>query len=154
MPHASRQAIARRTLDIIPLIMRVMSAQMRQTHHGVQPGHLALLGILRYRPHTLSDLADRLSVSPPTMSNTINALEERGWVQRRRSDDDRRVVWISITETGSAFVDEVNQEVEAKLTELLGRLDDIQAAALANGLLVLRDAFAEALEDDQRLRSE
>ncbi|MDZ4770832.1 MAG: MarR family transcriptional regulator [Chloroflexota bacterium] len=154
MADSNRQAIAKRTLDIIPLIMRVMSAEMRQTQHGIQPGHLALLGILRCRTHTLSDLADRLSVSPPTMSNTINALEERGWVQRRRSEVDRRVVWVEITDAGTAMMEKVNSDVEARLTTLLTALDDAQAGVLADGLAVLRDVFTEALDGDPRLCGE
>ncbi|MBK8023810.1 MAG: MarR family transcriptional regulator [Chloroflexi bacterium] len=101
MPKSIRREISRRTLDIIPLVMRVMSSEMRHTLPGIQPGHLSLLGILDYRAHTLGDLADRLSVSPPTMSNTISTLEERGWVQQRRDEGDRRLVWIEITGSGN-----------------------------------------------------
>lgn len=154
MPTSSRREVARRTLNIIPLIMRVMSAEMRQSYSGMLPGHIALLGMLRYRTHTLSDLADRLAVSPPTMSNTISALEERGWVLRRRAEDDRRLVWIEITNAGSEVLDQVNSAVELRLTELLSNLSDEDSEILVNGLTVLHDAFAAALETHPKLCNE
>ncbi len=151
MPNSKRQAVARRTLDIIPLVMRVMSAEMRQAHHGVQPGHIGLLGILRIRPYTLGELADKMCVSAPTMSNTINALEERGWVERTRSDEDRRIVWITIADAGRQFVETMNADTEARITELLDGLDDDQCEAMLSGLTLLRDVFAAALERDPLL---
>ncbi|MCK6579997.1 MAG: MarR family transcriptional regulator [Anaerolineae bacterium] len=154
MPNTIRREISRRTLDIIPLIMRVMSAEMRQSLPGIQPGHISLLGILRYRAHTLGDLADRLSVSAPTMSNTISTLEERGWVGRRRAENDRRLVWIEITDAGQAALDKVEDNVETRLTDLLSDLNDQDAATLVSGLTVLRDVFATALESDPKLCNE
>lgn len=151
-PNSStRHEIARRTLDIIPLIMRVMSAEIRHAHSTVLPGHLPLLGMLRYRQHTLSELADRMSVSPSTMSNTVNALEERGWVARTRDQHDRRVVWVAITEAGLAILAQVNGGVAERLTALLSKLSDEEAAAVADGLAVLRDVFNEAIDGDPHL---
>lgn len=143
---SSRSELARRTLEFAPLVMRVMSAEMRQVYSGMHPGHMALMRILTYKPHTLSDLAEHMSVSPPTMSNTVNALEERGWVERRRAKDDRRLVWIDITDAGRAMMDSVAQNVEARMTNLLSDLDDEQSETVERCLTLLRDILAKALE--------
>src|SRR6185295_19038073 len=112
MPTSSQEELARRTLEIIPLVMRVMSAEMRQLQHGIHPGHIHLLRLVKQNPIILSDLASRMAVSPHTMSNTINAIEERGWVRRRRAENDRRVVWIEITDSGRAALDKMDSGVE------------------------------------------
>jgi DNA-binding MarR family transcriptional regulator len=146
--------IARRTLDIIPLVMRVMAAQVRQSPGGVATNHAPILGMLQIRPFTLGELAARMSVSAPTMSNTVTTLEERGWVRRRRSEEDRRVVWIEVTEEGQKALDAMQDEVEARIAKLLEGLSPEEQETLVNGLTLLRDVFAAAMEQDPLLREE
>jgi DNA-binding MarR family transcriptional regulator len=149
MSKPNTAEIARRTLDIIPLVMRVMSAQMRHApQQGLTSNNTPLLGVLKMRAFTLSELAERMSVSAPTMSNTITTLEERGWVQRRRSDEDRRVVWIEITDEGRAALDAMQSEVQMRIAHLLEGLSEEESVMLLNGLTILRDVFAAALARD------
>ncbi len=56
----------------------------------------------------LSDLASLQGVSLPTMSNSISAMVERGWVRREAPDGDRRVVMIDVTPTGRAALERVS----------------------------------------------
>ncbi len=139
-------------MDIIPLVMRVMSAEMRTSEHSPAANHVPLLGTLQFRPYTLSDLAETHSVSSPTMSSTISTLEERGWVQRERSQEDRRIVWVSITPEGKRVLDDIQQHVIKRIAALLEDLSDEDKAHLIEGLTVLRDSFAAALEKDPLLR--
>ncbi|MBC8099372.1 MAG: MarR family transcriptional regulator [Armatimonadetes bacterium] len=151
---STNEQIARRTLDIIPLVMRVMSAEMRHGTHGVAANHAPILGILEMRPHTLSELAERASVSAPTMSTTITTLEERGWVVRRRSETDRRVVWVEIAQPGRDALAVMQHDVQTRIAQLLTGLSTEQQTALVEGLTVLRDVFAAALEQDPILRKD
>ncbi|MBC8170430.1 MAG: MarR family transcriptional regulator [Anaerolineae bacterium] len=154
MPESNTAEVARRILDIIPLVMRVMSAEMLNARHGLMANHAPLLGMLQYRPHTLGELAERMSVSAPTASNTITTLEDRGWVHRRRSEEDRRVVWIEITPQGLEVLAAMQNDVRARIAQLLVNLDDDQQTVLVNGLTVLRDVFAAALDQDPVLRDD
>lgn len=146
--------LAYRTLDIIPLVMRVMSAEMRSSKHAPASGHMSLLGMLQQRPYMLNELAERHSVSSPTMSSTVNTLEERGWVKRERSTEDRRVVWVSITPQGIEVLDEIQHHVAQRIAALLDGLSDADQQHLIDGLTVLRDAFAAGLAQDPQLRHE
>lgn len=147
----STYEIAMQTMAIIPYIMRVMAAEIRASEHAAAYSHVAVLGILTMRPHTLSELAERNSVSAPTMSSTINTLEERAWVQRRRDDSDRRVVWIEITPQGEQAVDTINRQVAHRIAHLLTSLDGEQQQSLVDGLKALREAFAAGLDADPDL---
>lgn len=154
MTQPKTREIARRTLDIIPLVMRVMSAEMRNARHAFSSGHMPLLGMLSTRSYTLSELAERHSVSLPTMSTTISTLEERGWVTRQRSTEDRRMVSIEITQTGRDILDEIQNHVQERIAGLLAELSQADQDSLAEGLTVLRDVFAAALAQDPTLRGE
>ncbi len=136
-------------LDVLPVLMRVISAQMRETAHGVTSAHMPVLAVLDVQPRTLSELAEIMSVSGPTMSNTITALETRGWIARERSASDRRLVHITLTSEGRAALHESIREMEGHLGALVERagLDSREEAALVEGLHLLRRLFIAGLSD-------
>jgi DNA-binding MarR family transcriptional regulator len=106
------------------------------------PAHFGLLSILSVRPRMLTDLASMQGVSLPTMSSSISAMVERGWVKRTAPDDDRRVVMIEVTATGRAALERVSRAAEAHLADVLAPLDVPARRRLAGGLVVLRKVFA------------
>jgi DNA-binding MarR family transcriptional regulator len=93
MPTDDR-LLARQLLSILPLVMRSMASDMRRQGCALPPTHFALPAMLARRPRTMGELAERMGVSAPTMSNLIATLAERGWVSRREDPDDRRVTLI------------------------------------------------------------
>ena len=52
---------------------------------------------------TLTELARRLSRSVTTMSRVISNLEDKGLLYKRRTRDDRRLVFLKLTEEGVAL---------------------------------------------------
>ena len=145
---------ARQILEIIPYVMRVMASEMRQYNPLVLPAHFRLLHMLAHRSWTLTELAKRHAVSAPTMSNTVTTLDERGWVTRVRSEEDRRVVVIQATEEGRRIIEETFRRAERHISTLLEPLDTAEQEALARGLTVMRQVFVSAIpavpENDQR----
>ena len=91
----------------------------------------------------LTELASLQGVSLPTMSNSISAMEERGWVRRAApAEHDRRVAMIDVTATGRAALDRVARSAEAHLAEMLAPIDVTSRRRLHNGLGVLRKILA------------
>lgn len=52
----------------------------------------------------VSDLASKLYLHPATVIGIIDRLEKQDLVKRSRSKDDRRVVWIELTDKGNDLV--------------------------------------------------
>jgi DNA-binding MarR family transcriptional regulator len=146
MAHAHSHEVARQILQIVPLVMRMVSADLRHSEHCLIPAHFRLLGMLAHRPWSLSELADVQAVSLPTISSTITTLEERGWVARARSDQDRRVVIVAMTPEGRVIMDKAHRHAEERIAQVLARLSDEQRDTLLEGLMILRDAFASEPE--------
>ncbi len=135
---------ARQILEIIPLVMRTVAAELRAAGEMPAPAHFGLLSILSVRPRMLSDLASLQGVSLPTMSNSISAMVQRGWVRREAPGGDRRVVMIDVTPTGRAALERVSRCAEAHLAEVLTPLDVPARRRLQGGLGVLRKVFTAA----------
>jgi DNA-binding MarR family transcriptional regulator len=141
-PHA-REA-ARQILKIVPQVMRIVAAELRAAGELPAPAHFGLLTMLSHQPRTLTELAVLQGVSLPTMSNSITAMVQRGWVRRSSPARDRRVVIIDVTAAGRAALERVGKAAEGHLAERLISLDDGARRRLQGGLSVLRRAFADA----------
>jgi DNA-binding MarR family transcriptional regulator len=135
---------ARDILEIIPLVMRTVAAELRAAGELPAPAHFGLLSMLSARTRSLTDLASLQGVSLPTMSSSISAMVERGWVRRAAPQDDRRVVMIEVTATGRAALERVSRAAEGHLAEVLTPLDVPARRRLVGGLGVLRKVFAPA----------
>jgi DNA-binding MarR family transcriptional regulator len=144
-PNNDAESIPHLLLEALPLTMRILSAQMRETRHALSSAHLPVLAALDMKPRTQSELADMMSVSGATMSNTLTTLEERGWIHRERSREDRRLIHIDITEQGKRALHETIDEMTAHLARLFESLHPEERQRLIGGLQVLRDVFYAAL---------
>ncbi len=51
-------------------------------------------------PRNMSAIAHRLSVTVSTLTTNMNGLEKKGYIVRKRSLEDKRVVYVLLTEKG------------------------------------------------------
>jgi DNA-binding MarR family transcriptional regulator len=142
MTRVQARDTAREILEIIPLVMRTIAAELRAAGEMPAPAHFGLLLILSVRPRMLTDLASLQGVSLPTMSNSISAMVERGWVRREAPEGDRRVVMIDVTPMGRAALERVSRAAEVHMADVLAPLDVPARRRLVGGLGVLRKVFA------------
>jgi DNA-binding MarR family transcriptional regulator len=81
-------------------------------------------------PKNMSSIARMLSVTVGTLTIAMNSLVKKGYVFRERGKEDRRVVYISLTERGKAayehharfhrtMIDSVSKELTPEQLELL-----------------------------------
>lgn len=54
-----------------------------------------------------SELAEKLLVRPPTISNSLERMETAGWIERRVDPKDRRISRVYLTEAGKLLRDTV-----------------------------------------------
>jgi long-chain acyl-CoA synthetase len=81
-----------------------------------------------------SSLAAKLAVSRPSVTAVVEGLVERGLVDRRHSDQDRRRVSVNLTEPGRQVLAQADEVVSAKLADLLTGLSPRQAAQAVTGI--------------------
>ena len=64
-------------------------------------------------PHTVRGLAARLGVSKPVVTRALNSLSGLGLVLRRRDEQDRRSVFVDVTEDGEVFLADFAEMITA-----------------------------------------
>lgn len=73
-------------------------------------------------PKNMSAIAKELSVTVGTLTIAMNSLVKKGYVTRQRGNEDRRVVYISLSEKGKEAYEHharFHQEMIAKVMEIL-----------------------------------
>lgn len=92
---------------------------------------------------TLGALAQRERVQPPSMTRTVNCLEDGGYVVRLPSETDRRQVLVSLTDKGRDSVLADRARRTAWLTQRLDELTDTERAILRDAAPII-ERIAEA----------
>lgn len=101
------------------------------TAYGVTLGQFAVLEALYHKgPLALGRISSLLLVTAGNITYVVDQLERRGLVQRRRCDEDRRVVHASLTPKGRALLDEAFPRHAAYITSLFDALDPDEQAEL------------------------
>jgi DNA-binding MarR family transcriptional regulator len=74
-----------------------------------------VLRILRGSPEGLqtTEVVDRMVTRAPNITRLVDKLETRGFIERRRCSEDRRVVYLQITPAGLGFIEEISPELDA-----------------------------------------
>jgi DNA-binding MarR family transcriptional regulator len=91
---------------------------------------------------TVGALADALSISAPSASSLADRLVERDLLQRRRNEDDRRSVRLSLSPTGERFTERIHGLGTEHFRRVLARLDDADLGDLVRVAGLLREASA------------
>jgi DNA-binding MarR family transcriptional regulator len=108
---------------------------------GVRPSHYAVLVLIRENPGLSQSAVSRvLGIQKANLVTLLDALEQRGWTERRSVGGDRRASALHLTRTGGALVrklEAAHHAMEERLTERLG-------AAKSAKLLKLLHQFCEA----------
>ena len=94
--------------------------------------------LLREGPLSPGALADTEHVQPPTMTRTVNALVQLGFVQKSEHPTDGRQVVVSLTATGEAEVRETRRRRDAWLADQLRVLTGDERRTLAQAADLLR----------------
>ncbi|WP_245549164.1 MarR family winged helix-turn-helix transcriptional regulator [Noviherbaspirillum massiliense] len=77
------------------------------------------LKLLHGDANTAADLARELMTDTGAMTRMLDRLEEKGFIQRTRSNADRRVVEVALTSKGERLADEMIQVVVNSLNHHL-----------------------------------
>ena len=102
--------------------------------------------VQRHGEMTMSQLADVLNVSDSNATGLVDRMAERGFVQRDRVPEDRRVVVVRVTEAGEQLLGEVDALSDEMFRSVLSRLDPAQLIGVGQAVADLRAAVDATVE--------
>lgn len=87
--------------------MTALYRTMLEPHHLTYPQYLVMRILWHDGPTTVRDLGKALALDSGTLSPLLKRLEAQGRIRRERGAADERVVWIHLTEAGTALRDDI-----------------------------------------------
>jgi DNA-binding MarR family transcriptional regulator len=112
------------------------------TEVGVTMAQAKVLYVVLAAGHLrMSELANRLGISPSSASEIVERLVELGLLHRAEDADDRRQVVISTTPDAVALLERFRELNQRQLREMLGRLDADELAVVSESLEIFHSAL-------------
>ena len=115
---SDKRPIISNIIDNLRRVFQILNEQSKKVERetGITGPQLwAIKTINENSPVKVSDLANKLYLHPTTVVGIIDRLEKQNLVERRRSKDDRRVVWIELTDKGNDLVKSAPEVVQGSL---------------------------------------
>jgi DNA-binding MarR family transcriptional regulator len=136
--------LARDLLHVTMRMMHSIATTMRRAPEASVPGQMATLFKLSMQPATMSELARYRGISVPTVSKSVDVLEQRGWVERWVDPADRRQTLVRLTRDGRRVAAAMKTQSERHVASLLSPLTADQRTQLVNALSALKDILPAA----------
>ncbi|MBD2108774.1 MarR family transcriptional regulator [Nodosilinea sp. FACHB-13] len=135
-------------MTAVPAVTRFLRAGIRR--HGkpqLSLSQLRVLYFLRRRSQaSLSEVADYLDVTRPTMSAMVERLVQRGLVNRVSDPVERRRIILTLTAEGAAEMERVYDATLQTVAHRLKSLSESQLQQVRAGLEILSSIFEEPEE--------
>ncbi len=137
-----QEQVLERLDTIFSRIGRLMRRQVADD--SLTYAQFAVLRILfREGPLAMGAIADRLAISLAGATGLIDRLVVQGVVQRTRSREDRRVVWVELSQSGRRRMHHLQDERHQQMKHLLKPLNGGEIETL----LTLLEKISESVED-------
>ena len=101
--------------------------------------YLAMMVMWEYKSVSVRDMGKLLYLDSGTLTPMLKKMEKAGWVSRKRSDEDERMVIVSITERGEELHDKA-ADIPLKMAQCV-TLESDEAMQLYNLLHKLMKTF-------------
>jgi DNA-binding MarR family transcriptional regulator len=89
---------------------------------GITTTQYHILRRIRYDKKTISELSNCMFVSRPNISRAVEDLVNGGWAHREKDRQDRRVVYLSLTEKGSDLIRQMKIKNDHFMSDMLAGL--------------------------------
>ncbi|MEO0531579.1 MAG: MarR family transcriptional regulator [Planctomycetota bacterium] len=111
--------------------------------YGLTRSQYNVVRVLRdlNREMTVVELAEHMVHETPAMTGVIDRLERDGFVERKRSVKDRRLVYIKLCRKGATLIRKLDKPVFELHAQLVSRLSVSEQDELRRLLTKVRDAF-------------
>lgn len=116
-----------------------LKRQVRQhTHEDLTPSQVSALATLdKHGALRLGELARIEVISPPTLTNIVGGLEQRGLVERSSDPSDRRSARVDLTRAGRSALARIRNERTAFLAQRIAALSTSERRRLADAIDLL-----------------
>lgn len=148
MDDQKLEDIADRLHLFLPYFYRKVMAWHKNSD-GLSTGHYMILGILMHTGSmSMSELGRKICISKPGMTFLTDRLISDGKLERTYDPNDRRIINLSLTQDGKAFMRKHRIEEKEEIKKNLSKLSDAELDTLCESLGKIREIFTKVCEEE------
>jgi MarR family transcriptional regulator, organic hydroperoxide resistance regulator len=111
---------------------------------GITPPQGMTMGILcKQKKMKITELSSKLNLSNSTVSGIIDRLEKQGLVERERSEEDRRVVYVSICPKFYTLHENFLRRFQENIEKVMNKGDAEDHKKIVEGLNTLKKLLGD-----------
>ena len=132
--------------SLLPVLIKHFQISDPHKLYGIRitlQQYLALDAMAKKGKCTMTELSRTLGVALSTITELIGRLVKRHFVKKIRDVNDRRIVWVNLTDIGSRVLKKINTKKQEHIAIVLERLAQRDRKALINILKVISKAAKE-----------
>lgn len=135
---------SRELMDTAPQILQAIRVEMRRGRGSdISIPQFRTLGFIQRNPDSsLSNLAEHLGLTLPSVSKLVDGLVKQKLVTRRESTADRRMLTLVLTKAGASIVDSARADAQANLAQKLGGFSIDELETIYQAMKLLRPIFS------------
>ena len=143
MSNSSPAECARQILEAVPLVMHAIRQEMRSRRSSdlSVPLFRILVFLNRNTGASLSDIAERMGLTLPSVSKMVDGLVSRQLVTRRPDRIDRRRVTLALTTAGRTVMEAASAFTQTRLAERLAALSEPERSSVHQAMTALGAIF-------------
>lgn len=115
---------------------------------GVTPAYIQYMDVMNIIQASqgyvkISDVSDYLKLPRPGVTRTINEMVRKGYLKKLLSEEDKRVIYISITEAGQILSQKYDADYYNRLCPYLEHISDEEADCMIETIEKLYTVMSE-----------
>ena len=136
-------ACAHELMDTAPQIVQTIRVEMRHARdlNISVPQFRTLRFIQRNPDSSLSNLAEHLGLTLPSVSKLVDGLVKQKLVTRKTSTTDRRQLTLMLTSSGTSIVDSAIASARSNLAKKMEHLSNDELELISQTMQLLRPIF-------------
>lgn len=123
------------SLKLLVVLSKAYKVIIEQTtrdmrHYGLSPSEFSALELLYNKgSYPLQQIAGKVLLTSGSITYVADKLEEKGYLRRKPSKEDRRVIFAEITDKGIQLFDDIFPSHAAAVQQIMSGLDTEEKAA-------------------------
>jgi DNA-binding MarR family transcriptional regulator len=138
--------------ELFHIMTRTAKLPFQKKVDDLSHGERRILGYLTFGKNGVpsGDLSDKLDLTTPRVASALNSLAKKGYIERNRDENDKRMVIVSITEAGKSFMMEEYNKLISMMQQTLERLGENDAQELIRIIKRIKEITNEMSEQECR----
>jgi MarR family 2-MHQ and catechol resistance regulon transcriptional repressor len=145
MDNSIIDSISENIFRTFPLIYKkLLKVDFESVQKGITYLHFLIMRVL-YKAGALpiSEIGRRLMIPRPQMTHLVDQLIELDFAVRRHCQEDRRVIYIELTDNGRLTLKKCGELLKANIKTKLAYLDDSELSEMSSLLVKLDEITAK-----------